>query len=191
MFILMFTLLISFNSMAFDIAEEDKLIIDKTVDNLILSELIGLKHLDPRCDDDSRPPRGGCLEAVCSKLPSYRCDEPSELRRVNQMCSQVRSGACITNVCAKLPSYRCDEFSELESVAKICSEVPSSGIDAICSYLPSYRCDELSELNSIANMLKSTTRRTIECLKASCSRLPSYKCDELSELKYVLDSCQS
>lgn len=102
------------------------------------------------CDPDQ--PTGdkkACVDYVCSKMPSYNCDEADELKEIAQSCRAVKSD-CIDTICKKMPSYNCDEGSELTAIAAACRGTDSSCITDVCSRVPSYNCDEPSELIAIA-----------------------------------------
>lgn len=138
------------------------------------------------CDPDQ--PTGdkkACVDYVCSKMPSYNCDEVSEVTAIAASCRGTDVG-CVKSVCSKMPSYNCDEADELKELAQSCRAVKSDCIDTICKKMPSYNCDEGSELTAIAAACRGTDS---SCITDVCSRVPSYNCDEPSELIAIAESC--
>lgn len=95
-----------------------------------------------------------CVEAICSQLSSFDCDERSELLDITRQCRNVK-GECIRSVCSKVSRFSCDDRSELYSVAEMCRGLLQVGcIDYVCSRLSKFECDDLSELREIANQCR-------------------------------------
>lgn len=164
--------------------------IQAAVDKFFVLELLGAEEVQYNNHDCDDYDRSNCLQTACSLMPSYKCDEPEELRAVARMCKQVRGGACIKDACSRLPSYKCDQLEEIDSVARLCSNLPFKAIDTACSFLSAHRCNDLRDLQAVGQVFQNTTYQTLRCLKYTCSQFPSYRCDELRELATVVDICQ-
>jgi hypothetical protein len=96
-----------------------------------------------------------CIDAACSHLASYECDDQSEIKEIAALCSNV-NGACINTVCSHLDSYECDDKSELREIANMCSGLHDYAcIDSVCSHLASYDCDDTSELKNVIATCKN------------------------------------
>lgn len=146
-----------------------------------------LSHGGGQCDE---PEIGSCINAVCSYLPSYSCDDTSELRDIALMCGNNRDGSCIDSICRHMPSYNCDDVSELKEIAKVCSgPVDGKCINGACARMPSYNCDDTSELKNIAQACSGLVDGS--CVDAVCSHLPSYNCDDTSEVIDVIRTCKN
>jgi hypothetical protein len=105
--------------------------------------------------DECQPKKGTCIAAACAKMPSYYCDEKSELKDIALACSNV-DGRCLENVCKRMLSYYCDEPAEVKAIALACKGLlDSECIDVVCSKMPSYYCDEFNELKEIVDMCKN------------------------------------
>ncbi len=104
------------------------------------------------------PPSGGfpksCIEAVCSHLSRFDCNEQSELAEITRNCRNV-NGSCVNSICNRVSRFECDERSELYTVTGICRGfLDTSCIDYVCSRLSRFDCDELSELRKIADQCR-------------------------------------
>jgi hypothetical protein len=105
--------------------------------------------------DECQPKKSTCIAAACAKMPSYYCDEKSELKDISLACSNV-DGRCLENVCKRMLSYYCDEPAEVKAVALACKGLlDSECIDVVCSKMPAYYCDEFAELKEIVDMCKN------------------------------------
>lgn len=132
-----------------------KQIISKLVDQYYESkDLVSImssqdsKH-NPECDNV--PHSQGCIDAACSKLGSFGCDETDEVKAVSKACRGNYGGGCLTAACAKLGSFGCDEQNEVTSVARACvGNYNSDCLNSVCSKLGSFGCDELSEVTEVA-----------------------------------------
>lgn len=144
---------------------------------------LNLKSSFRPCEDE--PEGESCLNTVCAKLPSYKCDDQDEIGSVLEAC-RGSNASCVTEVCEKLPSYKCDDLDELSVVARSCKRVGRNCIKSFCSRMPSYKCDDLDEMEAVAVTCQHTSG---SCIDAVCARLPSYKCDDYDELKAVALQC--
>lgn len=140
---------------------------------------------EPLC---SNPDRTSCVEAVCSKLPSYLCDDSSDFQKVGEVCRNQYDGSCIKSACDKLPSYLCDDFSDLVTVGQACENTSGECINTICSRLPSYLCDDLSDIKKVGQICHGLYDGG--CVSAVCARLPSYQCDDIDDFKKVVATCK-
>jgi hypothetical protein len=141
-------------------------------------------------DDDQdrrrcRPDKVSCIKAVCDKMPSYNCDDASELERVTEIC-RGSNGNCINESCSKMPSYNCDDLHEIETIARACQGVGHGCLNSVCSKMPSYNCDDRHEVEAVAKACRGSSG---ECVDAICARMPSYNCDDLSELTQIAKQC--
>ncbi len=128
-----------------------------------------------------------CIEAACSLMPSYKCDDIGELQQIANSCKGNYNGACLRASCKKLPSHQCDDIAEVTKMASSCKgNYGDACVNLTCSLMPSYKCDELTELSSIANFCQHVDAN---CIKAVCDRLPSYKCDDIDEIREVAAAC--
>jgi hypothetical protein len=139
----------------------------------------------PNCPTDPVGP--SCVDAYCSHLSSYYCDDQSELIEAAGQCKGNLGGGCINAYCSHLSSYYCDDKSELDEVAVQCKgNLGGACISAVCSRLSSYYCDDKSEMDDIAGFCKGVDG---SCIDSVCGKLSSYYCDDLSELKTIAGEC--
>lgn len=134
-------------------------------------------------------PTGGtdCLDAACSHMPAYKCDDQSEINQVLTFCRGV-DGDCIQSSCARMASYKCDDLSEVEAVANSCRSVfDGKCVDTVCNHMASYKCDDFSEIQAVGAVCSG--RVDPSCIDSVCKRLASYQCDDFSELEAVAKSC--
>jgi hypothetical protein len=161
----------------------------KSLLKLQISTDLGLDR-ERQCDDGhGRPERSDCIDSVCKKIGSYRCDDTSEISEVAQVCARIDDSACIDNVCNRIGSYRCDDLAEINEVSKVCDGIRNSScIDSVCNRIGSYRCDDLAELQSVSNVCSNI--RDVSCIDNVCNRIGSYRCDDLAEIEEVSKACR-
>ncbi|WP_246845474.1 hypothetical protein [Bdellovibrio sp. NC01] len=107
----------------------------------------------PNCPPSTGYPKA-CVEAVCSHLSRFDCDEQGELAEITRNCRNVTS-ACVNTVCNRVSRFDCDEKTELFTVTQMCRGLMDvSCIDYVCSRLSRFDCDELSELRKIADQCR-------------------------------------
>ena len=143
-------------------------------------------------DEQCHPQPGStsCVEVICSKLPSYECDSPSEIATFAAACRGNINGDCVSAVIKALPSYESDSSSEMTDIAKQCSQVyGSSCLNIFKNKLPSYEYDTKNEIYEILSHCGGASYDAIECTKFTCNKLPSYECDSKSEIYQILKSC--
>lgn len=136
--------------------------------------------------DCNRPTNGACVEAVCRHLPSYQCDDTSELLAIASSCRGSADGSCVESICRKIPSYQCDDSGEAMAIAQACRGAQGSCIDSAIRHLPSYQVDDSNEMISIANACRNAEG---SCVESVCSRLPSYQCDDTNEFIAIARQC--
>lgn len=143
-----------------------------------------------RCDDEEVPDKSGCVEAVCSKLASYECNDVSDLKEIAAMCGNNVDGSCVTETCSKLPSYECNDKADMKQVAKMCaSQVDGECMKSVCSKLPSYECNDKADMDGVAKMCSGLVDGS--CVDAVCSKLPSYECNDKADLANVIQMCKN
>ncbi|MCB9073758.1 MAG: hypothetical protein H6623_09060 [Bdellovibrionaceae bacterium] len=143
-----------------------------------------IKNMGNNCTGDG----SNCIDAACGFLPSYSCDEISEVQEVGKACLGQTDGSCIKTACSKLPSYACDEISEIKAVGMACKgNFSGDCIEEACNKLPSYSCDEITELKAIGQACEGVTSG---CIESVCKKLSSYQCDEISEIKEIAKACK-
>jgi hypothetical protein len=159
----------------------------KANSSLALKTDLNTLHPDDRCRHHE--PELPCVDAVCKHLPSYSCDDMSEIRAVTQVCSSQENGLCIEAACNRLPSYSCDDLSEIKQVAQACEgQYNNRCLDAVCSHMSSYSCDDISEIKQVGQACAGFNDAS--CVNSVCSRLSQHECDDLSELKQVIKTCK-
>ncbi len=138
--------------------------------------------------EECRPEgRQSCIDAACARLPSYACDDISEIQQIGRACAGNFDGECVTAMCQRLPSYGCDDMSEVSTVAQSCrGNYGGDCVNAVCSHMASYACDDISELQQAASMCQHVDG---SCINDVCSRMASYQCDDMQELRQVAQAC--
>lgn len=104
--------------------------------------------------DDGRGVQYGsktCVEAACSYLDDFRCDDADELRIIANYCSQNFDGSCVDFVCSRLSDFGCDDLNEIKEVTRSCSFTSGKCVRDICDRLPESECDDLAEVTSFAS----------------------------------------
>ncbi len=139
-------------------------------------------HPQDRCDE----PHESCLNAVCSRMSSHRCDDRSEVDRVLEICRGV-DGNCITQSCQRMSSYQCDDFDEVAQIARACPRAGYNCVESICSKMSSYQCDDRAEVVRVINICHDVYG---SCIDAVCARLSSHQCDDIAELESVAGQCR-
>lgn len=113
------------------------------------------QYLASNEDGCEMPKKGECIRVACSKMPSYNCDDRSEIKEIAMACSNV-DGGCIENVCNRMSNYSCDDTSEIKEIALACKGLLDSNcINVVCSKLSDYSCDSFSELKEVIDMCKN------------------------------------
>lgn len=138
-------------------SQERKQLINKLVDQyyqaqeakaLVRKNFQPLPPLHPVCND---PSAQGCVDAACSLLSSYECDDLDEVQAVGAACRGNYSGDCLKVACSKVSSYECDDLDEVKQVARACvGNVDGSCVTTVCNRLSSYECDDLDEVIEVA-----------------------------------------
>lgn len=141
-------------------------------------------------DDCNRPgDTQACVDAACSKLGTWGCDEQSEVTEVLRACRGNRDGACLSTVCAKLGNWGCDELSEIKQVAASCQNNDGARcIEVACGKLGTWGCDEMSEVTQVSAACAGQYDDGA-CVQSVCTRLGTWGCDEMSEILQVLNEC--
>jgi hypothetical protein len=102
-----------------------------------------------------QPTGPSCVDAACSHMPKWNCDDLSEIKEVGRACSGNFDGGCIDLACSKMPRYNCDDLDEISDIAKACSGLYNSQcISDICSRMPSFNCDDKNEIIDVINACK-------------------------------------
>ncbi|MGZ5278698.1 MAG: hypothetical protein ACXWC9_02075, partial [Pseudobdellovibrionaceae bacterium] len=121
--------------------------------NKTLQKTLGFDKLrhpgNPNCEPQTSV--GSCVDAACKHLPTYQCDDLSEIREISTACANNYDGSCVDASCSRLPSYQCDDRSEVIEIAKSCSGSNGTCVTAACSHMPSYQCDDRSEIIALTN----------------------------------------
>lgn len=142
---------------------------------------------EDRCQP--RRPDNSCVDAVCARMPSYNCDDISEIREVAKVCANQIDGRCIEAACKRMPSFNCDDLSEIKQVAQSCEgQYDHRCVDAVCGRMASYNCDDISELRQVGDACRGF--HNVGCLDSVCNKMASYSCDDLSELQQVIKTCK-
>jgi hypothetical protein len=150
-----------------------------------------LKNLtmEKNCNDSGSTSPKSCVDAVCTHLGAYGCDDMSEIKSVASLCKNNLNGDCVNSVCKYLGQYGCDDMSEVKEVASVCSgHINSKCVEASCSYLGQYGCDDFSEIKNLLQMA-CTPNVDGDCVKSVCQKLGQYGCDDFSEIKEVTAAC--
>lgn len=102
----------------------------------------------PDCPPDQ--PAHSCVEAVCSLVSRFDCDQKDEILEIARACRNVHGG-CVRSVCARLSRFDCDQRDEIYRVAEVCRGLYDwSCIDYTCSRLSRFECDQIDEIRQIA-----------------------------------------
>ena len=154
------------------------------------SSTLSIQNFDDRCPPH-RPPDNNksCVDAICSRISQYECDDISDMRNVNQICSNQYDGGCIDSICNHVSRYECDDLSDMSKIGKICEgQYNGRCTDAVCAHISKYECDDLSDLENISNSCRGFY--DTGCIDSVCSRLSRYECDDLSDMKQVIQLCR-
>jgi hypothetical protein len=188
-----FLLLLSLNLFALEknrTQADVESLIQQVTDQFHVSQLLNSTSKSFSGERRCREPLDSCEKVVCDTLPSYLCDDVSDIRGVAQVCSVVRDSGCISEVIKKLPSYLHDDLSDMKDISKVCTDIPRTAISLTCSHFASYLCDDISDLEAIAKLFRGKRRQMVKCVKFACGKLPSYLCDDVSDIKQVVASCE-
>lgn len=134
---------------------------EKLWDTLLSSAKNKNGGLRPLPDDDQRYPEcppenypSSCVEAVCSMLSRFDCDQKDEILEIVRACRNVHGG-CVRSICARLSRFDCDQKDEIFQVTEVCRGLFDwSCIDYTCSRLSRFECDQIGEIRQIANQCR-------------------------------------
>lgn len=160
--------------------------------NAILNNQIKEELKNPPLPDRCLPSEdtSSCIKSVCSYMPSYKCDEVSELQEIAKVCKDNFNGQCVSYSCSKMAGYKCDDLPEISLIASSCQHVYGSACQNIfTSRLPTYLYDDTEEWVLINTSCRFATADAVKCAEFSCSKLPAYRCDEAQEVRDILNSC--
>lgn len=135
------------------------------------------------------PSAGSCIDAACSSISKYDCDDTSEIKEIANACANNMDGSCVKSVCSRISQYDCDDRREVIEVAKACSGFTSGKcVDAACSHMSKYECDDRREGIEIAQACSGLLDG--ECVNSVCSRLSPYDCDDRREIISIIAMCK-
>lgn len=101
------------------------------------------------------PTGSSCVDAACAHMPSYNCDDMSEIRDIARACTGNYDGTCVDAACSHMPSYNCDDRSEVTAIAQACSGLTNGNcVNDVCNRMPSYNCDDKYEIIDVINICK-------------------------------------
>ncbi len=103
------------------------------------------------------PNGSSCIDAACSFMEPYHCDDIRELKQIGEACQGNFDGSCVRTGCSQLDAYHCDDPREVMAMAKACAGVThGSCIDQVCSRMQDYQCDEPREIFSVIETCKNS-----------------------------------
>ncbi len=146
--------------------------------------------LPDRClptDDTS-----SCIKSVCSRMPSYKCDDLSELQNVAKVCKNNFNGQCVDFSCGKMAGFKCDEIEEIGLIASSCQFVYGNACQYLyTSRIPNFKADDVDEWVAINSSCRMASADAVKCAEFTCSKLGTFKCDDPEEIRDVLSACIS
>lgn len=162
--------------------------------NAVLNNQTEIDLKNPPLPDRCLPPEdtSSCIKSVCARMPSYKCDDLSELQEAAKVCKNNYNGQCVDFSCSKMAGYNCDDLAEVGLVASSCQHVYGNACQALfVSKLASYEYDSVDEWVAINTSCRYATADAVKCVDYTCSRLSGHKCDDLDEVRDILNACIS
>lgn len=158
---LFFVISILFSLKAFSVGDSPKEIARKSEMNFQLEKSsrfqklayeIGLTLVESRASaaGECNPDTSGCIDAACSFMQPYLCDEIREINQIGEACRGNFDGSCLRAGCSQMQPYLCDEPREVMAMARACVGVThGSCIKQVCSRMQPYQCDEPREIYEV------------------------------------------
>lgn len=153
---------------------------------------IGLKN--PPLPDRCLPPddTSSCIKSVCSRMPSHKCDELSELQEVAKVCKNNFNGQCVDYSCSRVASFKCDELEEIGLIASSCQYVYGNACQNLyTTRVSTFKYDDVEEWVTINSSCRLATADAVKCAEYTCSRIGTFRCDDVEEISDVLAACVS
>lgn len=169
---------------------KDQTLMQVSTQDIINQRLCGTTTTNPQA----------CFDATITGMKTYEYDELSEIKEINQYCSQgdLQTASCIHEAKRGLKSFDYDDRIEGIELIKACTQGVRRGrmntnivqcMRSATRGLKSFEYDDRNEIIEIVHACGMGNSQTYRCIQTTTSHMRSYDYDDRDEILAVIKAC--
>jgi len=169
---------------------QDLSIMQVSTQDILNQHLCGTTTIDPQA----------CFDATVIGMKTFDYDDLSEIKEINQYCSQgdIQTDPCISETKKGLKTFDYDDRSEGIELIKACTQGIRRGhinmnivqcIQASTKGLKTFEYDDRNEIIEIVQACGIGNSQTYRCIQTTTDHMRSFDYDDRDEILAVIKAC--